>query len=82
MCSLHHAIHQQIFDIPCPSGKSCKRAYEEILRRKDDGTIDVEHDSIAKRLDLLIELWEDTEPETVEVLKKQREIVTEFYESR
>lgn len=78
--SLHSLIHSKIHDIPCPNGRECRMAYEEVVRREREGLIDVLHDSCEQRLDLLIEIWEDKCPATVAVLKWQRDLIAKNYE--
>jgi hypothetical protein len=77
--TLHREIHSKIHDIPTPNGAECRMAYNEICRLEELGLIDIENDSVEKRLDLLIELWAEKCPATVEILKWQRDIVAKFY---
>ena len=79
MATLHRLIHSKIHDIPTPNGKECRLAYELICQLEAKGKIDIINDSIEKRLTLLIDLWKDACPATVEILKWQRDIVTKFY---
>lgn len=80
--TLHRAIHAKIHDVPTPNGCDCKRAYFEILRLEQEGLIDVEHDHIEKRLDVLINIWRDTCPATVAILEWQKQVVQKFYQRR
>lgn len=77
--TLHREIHSKIHDIPTPNGRECKLAFEEILKREKEGTIDVSRDSAEARLNLLIELWRDKCPATVAVLEWQRDVIAKFY---
>ena len=79
MPTLHRLIHSKIHDIPTPNGKECRLAYERICQLEAKGKIDVVNDSIEKRLALLIDLWKDACPATVEILKWQSDIVAKFY---
>lgn len=79
METLHRLIHSKIHDIPTPNGKECKLAYELIRELEAKGEIDIINDSIEKRLALLIGLWKDACPATVEVLRWQSDIVAKFY---
>ena len=79
MATLHRLIHSKIHDIPTPNGKECRLAYELICQLEAKGKIDIINDSIEKRLTLLIDLWKDACPATVEILKWQRDVVTKFY---
>ena len=77
--TLHRAIHSKVHDIPCPNGKECKKAFEELVRRERLGLIDVEHDTCEQRLDFLIEMWRDKCPATVAMLEWQKQIISKFY---
>lgn len=77
--TLHRAIHSKLHDIPCPNGKECKMAFEEILRLERTGEIDIVNDTCEQRLNLLIKLWEDKCPATTAILKWQRDIISNFY---
>ena len=79
--TLHRTIHSKEHDIPVPNGRECRLAFDEILKREKEGTIDVEHDSCEKRLDLLIGLWRDKCPATVAMLEWQKEIIAKYYKS-
>lgn len=78
--TLHRALHSKIHDVPCPEGRDCRRAFDELLRRERAGLIDVEHDTCEQRLDFLIELWGETCPATTAILQWQRDIIRKFYE--
>lgn len=78
--TLHREIHAKIHDIPCPNGRECKKAFEELCRRERRGLIDVERDTIEQRIDFLIEMWKDDNCEaTIAVLNWQKQIVSKFY---
>lgn len=77
--TLHRGIHAKIHDIPTPNGAECKAAYLELERRKEEGLIDIENDTVEQRIDFLIEMWEEKCPATVAILKWQKEIVSKFY---
>ena len=79
--TLHRTIHSKEHDIPVPNGRECRLAFDEILKREKEGTIDVDHDSCEKRLDLLINLWRDKCPATVAMLEWQKEIIAKYYKS-
>lgn len=78
--TLHREIHSKIHDVPCPNGKECRQAFEEILRREREGLIDVELDTCEQRIDLLIELWAEKCPATVAILKWQRDVIAKYYD--
>lgn len=77
--TLHREIHSKIHDVPCPNGKECKLAFEEVLRREREGLIDVENDTCEQRLDLLIGLWAEKCPATTAILQWQREVIAKYY---
>ncbi len=78
--TLHREIHGKLHDIPVPNMKECKKAFEELCRRERAGQIDIENDTIEKRIDFLIEMWENDHCEaTIAILKWQKEIVSKFY---
>lgn len=79
LSTLHAEIHSKIHDIPTPNGIDCKRAYLELLERERRHEIDIKHDSLEKRIDFLIEMWEETCPATVAILAWQRQIAAKFY---
>lgn len=65
-------------NIPCPDGKLCKEAYLEVERRLEEGEIDFD-DYAEKRIDLLVELWKDSCPQTIKALLRERDIISHFY---
>lgn len=67
-------------DVPVPNGKECKRAYEELIRRENAGTISAK-DTPIQKLDFLIEMFKETCPATTAILEWQKQIVTKFYEN-
>lgn len=78
--TLHREIHGKIHDVPTPHGRECRKAFEELCRREQYGLISPE-DSIAKRIDFLIEMWtEDNCEATIAILKWQKQIVQKSYE--
>lgn len=80
MATLHREIHSKIHDIPCPNGKECRMAYEELCRRERLGLIDPVYDTVEQRIDFLIEMWKDECPATVAVLEWQKQVVSKFYQ--
>ena len=77
--TLHREIHAKIHDVPTPNGAECRMAYNGNVRLDKIRAIDIVNDSVEKRLDLLISLWDDKCPATVAVLKWQRDVVAKFY---
>lgn len=80
--TLHREIHSKIHDIPTPNGVDCRRAYNRLIEWERQGIIDVEHDTLEERIQFLIDVWEETCPATVAILKWQQEVVRKFYERR
>lgn len=76
--TLHSLIHSKIHDIPVPNGKECKRAFFYIDGLYQKKLIDPRRDPLTIRLDLLIELWQDTCPATVAILKWQRDLIAKY----
>lgn len=60
--------------IPVPSGRSCKKAFEQIEILYKHGAIK-ETDTIQQRLELLIFILDYVEPETVKALRKQLKLI-------
>lgn len=77
--TLHREIHSKIHDIPCPNGKECRMAFEELCRRERLGLIDLENDTVEQRIDFLIEMWKDLCPATVAILEWQKQVVSKYY---
>lgn len=80
--TLHREIHSKIHDVPTPNGVDCKRAYNQLLELERQGLIDIEQDTLEQRIEFLIEVWEESCPATVAILKWQRDVVNKFYERR
>ena len=78
--TLHRAIHSKLHDLPTPHGTECRKAYQLMMVGIAAGTLDPEHDTAEKRLDFLIEVWEDDCPATVAMLRWQRDIIHKFFE--
>ena len=78
--TLHHYIHENIASIPTPRPQSAKDALEQLKYLERYGAIHDE-DSIEKRLELLIALFECIEPRTTEALRRELQIVHEFNEN-
>lgn len=78
IASLHSQIHRELFNIPRPKDEHLRRAYLvlNILLECQQISLD---DPYEKRLDVLIEVWKDTAPQTAEALKIEREIIRSYY---
>ena len=76
--SLHHDLHVAIKRIPLPEPE----VVEEVLRKLDAldevGALH-EEDYIERKLDLFIELFDLKAKATADALRKQLEIVQEYY---
>jgi hypothetical protein len=80
--TLHRTIHSKIHDVPTPNGRECKKAFDELCRREQKGLISAD-DSIEKRIDFLIEIWEEHNCDaTIAILKWQKQVIQKFYEGR
>lgn len=78
--TLHKYIHDanEITMVPLPPPKACERAYFRFLKLYDEREISANHDTMERRLQVLIDLWSDY-TETVKALEAQKEIVIKFY---
>ena len=76
--TLHRRIHENIRQIPPPSQENAKSALWHLQYLERYGGIKP-NDPIEKRLKVLIALFECSEQPTADALKKQLEIVHEFY---
>lgn len=75
--TLHREIHHKLKAIPVPEGKDAKRVFEYLMRLERNGELDYDAD-ILPRLAFLIDQLKT--PSTVEALKNQYQIISEFYE--
>lgn len=78
--TLHRHIHLEMIGIPVPSQDSAKIALDRISCLEERGLISYD-DSFEKRLKVLIALFEGYEQDTTDALKKQLDLVCEYYES-
>lgn len=76
---LHDMIHQNVRNITPPRLVNAIDALKRIRNLEMYDSIN-ELDDFEKRLKVLILLFDCVEPETVECLKRQLEIVHEYYE--
>ena len=76
--TLHRMIHEQIETIPVPTQANAEYVLEHILYLEKMGGIK-NTDPIDKRLQILIALFNCMEQPTADALKKQLEIVREYY---
>lgn len=74
--TLHKEIHHQIRSIPLPEKEDAKRVFELLTRLEASGELDM-NAGIEERLEFLVA--NITTPDTVAALKKQLEIVRQFY---
>lgn len=79
--TLHRELHYKIHDIPKPNEQDCKLALMVIQQLAIIGAI-TDDDPPWQRVDLLINIWHDTNPATIEVLKWQRDIIFNHYAKR
>ena len=78
--SLHETIHIEVPDVPVPSGESARQALDQLDYLFLSGAIST-RDNAEKRLSVLITLFNCSEQPTIDALKKQLEIVHEFYKA-
>lgn len=76
---LHEKIHENVGNITPPSLVNTIDALKQIKDLEMYDSIN-ELDDFEKRLKVLIFVFESVEPKTVECLKKQLEIVRNYYE--
>lgn len=75
--TLHRRIHYEVSHIPVPRAVSIKSALEQLETLDRFGGIS-RSDSIEKRVMVLHALFDISEPQTANALKKQLEVVREF----
>lgn len=78
MYSLHRKIHHDIMSIPVPRGGNAKAAFHQLQMLDRFGALHT-YDNIEKRLTILMALFECSEPNTYEALKRQRAIVRKHF---
>lgn len=76
---LHALINSKVHDVPTPSSADCKRAYNELRRLRKRNQLPGRA-TLMQRLSFLIDIWEDSCPATVAILKYQRDIAGEYYD--
>ena len=76
--TLHRQIHYEVAHIPVPRVIAIKGALEQLNLLEKFGGINKD-DSIEKRLMVLMALFDCCEPATYNALKKQYDVVCEFY---
>lgn len=76
--TLHAAIHHNVSMIPTPRGCSAKSAFEQLVYLESFGALH-KNDPIEKRLKLLIAMFDCSDPETAEALKRQLDVVRNSY---
>lgn len=74
--TLHKEIHHQIRTVPIPTKEDTKQVFDLLVKLEASGELDMDA-GIEERLDFLIEHL--TTQETLDVLRKEREIVRQFY---
>lgn len=71
-------IHEYIGDIPVPDGKVCRQTVEALNSWLEAGYISLD-DPIEKKLETLIKCFNKAAPATADALRKELQIVTNFY---
>lgn len=77
--TLHWHIHENIAIIPTPSDDNAKQVLTVLRQLTIAGAIR-DSDKIERRLEVLIALFDENEPKTTDALKRQLEVVREFYD--
>ena len=77
--TLHHYIHENIANIPTPKPENAKDALRQLQYLESYQAIH-DTDGIERRLQVIIALFEGVEPRTVDALKRQLEVIHEFYQ--
>lgn len=76
--TLHRYIHENLANVPTPRQENAREALRQLRLLERHGAIH-DTDIIERRLEILIALFDCVEPKTADGLKKQLEIVREFY---
>lgn len=76
--TLHCEIHRSLQEVPVPSDSGAEIVLEQLNNLEASGIISDE-DDIAKRLQVLIALFDCVEESTANALRKQLETVHKFY---
>lgn len=76
--TLHRFIHENLATIPTPRPQTAKDVLAQLRYLERYDAIH-ECDPVDRRLEVLIALFDCVEPHTAEALRKQLEIVREFY---
>ena len=76
--TLHRRIHSIITTVPAPKAANAKSALEQ-LRSLERYEVIHEEDTIERKLEVLIALFDAIEQPTADAFKKQLDIVRKFY---
>lgn len=76
--TLHRMIHEFLGDVPAPSHINAQSALDQLRSLEFYGVIG-ENDTIQRRLQVFIALFDCVEQPTADALKKQLAIVRKFY---
>lgn len=77
--TLHRRLHNLVQTVPVPKATNAKSALEQ-LRTLERYEVIHEDDTIERKLEVLIALFDSVEQPTAEALRKQLDIVHKFYE--
>ena len=78
--TIHRYIHENLATISPPSPENAKAALEQLWELNKYGAIH-DTDSIERRLEVLIALFDCVEPKTTEGFRKQLELIREYRHS-
>jgi hypothetical protein len=76
--TLHRRIHSIIQDVPAPKAINAKSALDQ-LRTLERYEVIHENDTIERKLEVLIALFDYVEQPTAEALKKQLDVARKYY---
>lgn len=77
--TLHRRIHSIVTSVPVPKAINAKSALEQ-LRTLERYEVIHENDSIERKLEVLIALFDHVEQPTADAFKKQLDIVHKFHQ--
>lgn len=76
--TLHRYIHCGVMAIPAPSGSAAKAVLDRLSELDNSGALS-KTDTAAHRLELLIRLFDFTDANVADALRRQLQIVRAFY---
>lgn len=71
-------IHHNMIFVPPPPEPLCQQVFDQLVDALRDHKLDPRYDPIVKRLQFLIDRWENKAPRTVEFLVQQQKYFEEY----